>query len=124
MKRLVCILMAMISLGNYAYASGGIMALPLSLSRIEEQSFFGNSSLEEVVLPEGLLSIESQAFAYSGVKTINLPETITYIADDAFLGCDLKHVEAKGEYALSWCKANGIQTTSSPGSDEGEPFKP
>ena len=124
MKRIVCILMAMISLGNYANASGGTIALPQSLTRIEEQSFFSNSSLEEVVLPEGILSIESQAFAYSGVKTINLPETITFIADDAFLGCDLEHVDAKGEYALNWCKVNGIQTTSSPGSDEGETFMP
>ena len=100
------------------------MVLPSSLTQIEEQTFFGDSSLEKVVLPDGLLSIGSQAFAYSGVKTINLPETIAFIADDAFLGCDLEQVDAKGEYALNWCKANGIHTTSSSGSDEGEPFRP
>lgn len=124
MKRAICVALLLALLNGCARASGGILVLPSALTAIEAQAFYGDSSVEAVVLPDGLESIGSQAFAYSGVKTINLPETVVFIANDAFMGCTLEHVDAKGEYAVNWCKAHGIGKPASSDPDEGEPFRP
>ena len=55
---------------------------------IEDESFFGDSSIEEVIIPEGTERIGHKAFAYSGLKTITIPESIMSIEQDAFLGVD------------------------------------
>lgn len=60
--------------------------LPSELKSIEEEAFYGNLSLEELVIPKGTTSINTRAFAYSGLKYIEIPESVSYIADDAFLG--------------------------------------
>lgn len=61
--------------------------IPAKTTIIEAQAFYGDTSLDEVVLPENLQRIESKAFAYSSVKRIYLPESLNYIAPDAFQGC-------------------------------------
>ena len=122
-KRFLVILCLSI-LGNCASASQGIFNLPPSLTTIEEQAFYGDLDVEKVVLPEGISSIGRQAFAYSSVKIINLPASLSFIADDAFKGCTLEKVEAKGSYAIDWCKAHGIRTTEDTDHDEGESFIP
>ena len=45
------------------------------------------SNLEEVVLPEGLLSIGSYAFIYSSLKSVQLPSSLVNM-DNAFYGCE------------------------------------
>lgn len=41
-----------------------------------------------VTLPNTITSIEAKAFAYRNVHSINLPDTVEYIGDGAFLGND------------------------------------
>ena len=65
-----------------------VLVLPESTKVIEAEAFYGNTSIQEVVLPEGVESIGERAFANSGVTKVNLPETLTYIAPDAFDRCD------------------------------------
>ena len=62
-------------------------ALPDDLEVIEDNAFYGDTSLWEVRLPSGLRSIGSRAFADSSVKKISFPSSIEYIAPDAFDGC-------------------------------------
>ena len=124
MKRAICAALFLLLLNSCARASGGKLVLPSALTAIEAQAFYGDSSVETVVLPDGLESIGSLAFAYSGVKSINLPDTIVFIANNAFMGCTLEQVDAKGEYALNWCREHGIGTAAPSDPDEGEPFRP
>ena len=51
------------------------------LEVIEVEAFYGDDSLDEVVLPEGTVSIGSRAFANSSLRRINLPDSLTIIAN-------------------------------------------
>lgn len=85
------------------YRSTASLTLPSFLTEIEEEAFCGNRSIRNVTLPEQITAIHSRAFADSGLTSINLPASLTWIAEDAFEGSDLKKVEAqKGTYAYRW----------------------
>ena len=48
-----------------------------------------DKSLTSVIIDEGIKSIESKAFADNPeLKSVNIPESVTEIAEDAFLNCD------------------------------------
>lgn len=68
-------------------ASADTLVLPASLKEIEDEAFMGDTSIAEVVLPEGLEKIGKKAFANSSVNKIYMPSSITYIAEDAFSSC-------------------------------------
>ncbi|MBR0463978.1 MAG: leucine-rich repeat domain-containing protein [Clostridia bacterium] len=88
MKR---VLIIVLSLFMMCLQCGGALgeagSLPESLSTIEDEAFMGDSSLQEIVLPEGTVGIGARAFAYSGLKSIVLPRSLREIAEDAFEGC-------------------------------------
>ena len=65
-----------------------VLVLPEGTKVIEAEAFYGDTSIREVVLPEGVETIGERAFANSGVTKVNLPESVEYIAPDAFDGCD------------------------------------
>ena len=89
-------------------AQEGVLTLPENLTEIEDEAFYGDTSLGEVVLPEGVETIGSRAFAGSTVSVINLPASITSIADDAFDGCGAMDVSAQeGSYAYDWAAEKG-----------------
>ena len=72
---------------------------------------FENTSLadSDVQLPDGLQTIESRAFAGTGLKEVYIPQSVTYIAPDAFADCtDFHPTVDAGSYAASWCSANSI----------------
>ena len=45
-----------------ALAEADVLALPASLTKIEERAFYGNAALQRVVVPEGVTSVGSEAF--------------------------------------------------------------
>ena len=51
-----------------------------------EDAFKNCKDLTSVTLPEGLLRITECAFAYTGLKSIRIPDTVTIIYD-SFVGC-------------------------------------
>ena len=69
------------SLKNESYT------VPSSVKNIEQFAFELTENLRTVVLPEGLVSIERNAFLGSGIKTINLPGTLTIIGSYVFDHC-------------------------------------
>lgn len=84
------------------------LVLPASLQEIEEEAFYGAKMLDMVVLPSGIKKIRSHAFADSTLTEINLPSSLTFIADDAFAGSDLQIITAaEGTYAYEWAVASG-----------------
>ena len=82
---LILVLIVLLSVSGMAMAA--TLTLPDGVTVIEEQAFYGDTSLDTVVLPENITRIDSKAFAYSSVKRIYLPAKLSYIASDAFTGC-------------------------------------
>lgn len=84
------------------------LVLPPMLTTIKEEAFMGDTSLDIVVLPDGLRTINSRAFSDSSIKMINLPSSISFIADDAFYGTDkVEFISEKDTYARNWLIENG-----------------
>ena len=105
-RRLISLLLVLClfvgDMGITAFAES-ILALPVAMEIIDEEAFYGAKSLDKVVLPDHLKEIRSRAFANSSVKTINLPSSLTFIADDAFDEAPLTNVTAvEGTYAYNW----------------------
>lgn len=52
---------------------------------------FGNTSGNEIVLEEGVTTIDYQCFQGSTVQSVTLPVSLTYIGDDVFDGCTINY---------------------------------
>lgn len=85
-----------------------ILQLPSALKVIEEEAFYGDTSLEKVIVPEGAEKIEGKAFADSSIAEIELPESLEEISDNAFEGVEgLKVSAPEDSYAYGWAVDNG-----------------
>ncbi|MBQ6121797.1 MAG: carboxypeptidase regulatory-like domain-containing protein [Clostridia bacterium] len=79
--------------------------LPASLLSIEKETFYGDTSVKEVVVPYGTQYIMARAFAYSGVEKIYIPDTVTFIASNAFEGLDdLWIIAEEDSYAYNFAQ--------------------
>ena len=75
---------------------------------IEAESFYGDQSVTSAVLGNRVQEIHDKAFADSGILQINLPDSLTYIADDALPGpTQLQVTAVEGTYAYEWAAARG-----------------
>ena len=89
-------------------ASADTLSLPSGLKTIEAEAFYGDNSLNMVVLPDGITTIGSKAFKNSSVKNVNLPDSLTSIANDAFDGPEKVSITANaGTYAYDWAVSLG-----------------
>lgn len=68
--------------------------------------FIGDTE-NTLVLPASLQIIDSQAFDGIYVSAIQIPVSVTSIADDAFSGTDAILLVVSGSYAEDWAKAHG-----------------
>ena len=64
-----------------------VLKVPDGTTVIQENAFYGDTSLYQVILPDGLTEIQSGAFAGSSVQCVVFPASLRYIADNAFTGC-------------------------------------
>ena len=84
---------------------GAVLTIPKGLITISGQAFYGDTSIQKVIVQEGTETIESLAFADSSIREIRLPASLTYIAEDAFTNTSLETVTApKGSYAYQWAR--------------------
>ncbi len=93
---------------DVSYSS--LLRLPASLQRIEAETF-ANLPMVYVECGNKLQSIGEAAFSgCSYLRWITIPESVTYIADDAFLGCtDLQLIIGKaGSYAEKYAEEQGV----------------
>ncbi len=65
-------------------ASAEKLIIPADVKIIDVEAFYGDTNIDEVVLPEGLEEIRDRAFANSGLRIINLPSTLKSISESAF----------------------------------------
>lgn len=89
-------------------AGAATLSLPNSLQTIEEEAFYGDTSLDEVILPEEIKTIGERAFANSSIATIYLPASINSIADDAFQNTSVIGTGLPGTYAHQWFTNHGL----------------
>lgn len=89
-------------IGANAFSGSGLKTVVFSEGlRIIGEEAFARTGLREVQLPDGVERIEKKAFAdCAALHRVYIPESVTYIADDAFDMC--------GDYI------NGTYYTSSP----------
>jgi hypothetical protein len=63
----------------------------------------------DIILPADLTTIESEAFAnLDSTVSILVPETVIFIADDAFADSDVIIIAPAGSYAIQWAEANNV----------------
>ena len=110
MKRCFALLLALcllLSISSPALADN-VLQLPSSLKSIDEDAFRGDTSLDEVILPDGIESLGAGAFAESSLTKIKLPDSLTEIADDALPSPGLVTVTAnEGTDAYNWALEKG-----------------
>ena len=95
--------------GNTFAADAPSLVFPNKLIEIDDRAFYGTTSIDDVVLPEGIQRIGEEAFGYSSLASIYLPESITHIADNAFVGCsDIQMTASLGSYAYDWAIEHGF----------------
>ena len=116
---LIVLTMLITGRGVTVYADS-TMKLPDDFKIIDVRAFYGDTSIDHVVLPAGVTEIRALAFANSSLKSINLPDSLTFIAYDAFQGSTLKNVyvtDDKDIYAHQWAATLGY-ITDDPGNNE------
>ena len=108
-KRLIqiAIVMALMAL---ACAAAETLTLPTDLTEIEAEAFMGDASITDVILPEGLTTIGSMAFARTGLREVLIPASVTDIAGNAFTGCEqLTTVRGYADTAAEeWARNRGL----------------
>ena len=104
---LLLIAAMLFSLSCEAFAA--TITLPAALKEIDEEAFYGDESLDEVVLPYGATTIGPLAFACSGLKQIIIPDTVTEIAADAFeRTADVTILSSTDSYAKLYAERYGL----------------
>lgn len=106
MKSLLFLLFVML-LPYTIYAD--TFTMPADLLEIEDEAFLGDSSLDEVIIPNGCEKINNMAFAYSSVRTIYIPTTVTYISDNAFAYMDVAICAPSESYALDYAAKHQLR---------------
>ena len=105
-KKLIIVLMIMLGV-SASNAVADNLLLPNSLSVIEDEAFYNNKSIYTVELPQGIQKIKPKAFGNSALRYINLPDSLTFIAADAF-DKGVTVTANSGTYAYEWAIRNGF----------------
>ena len=114
MKKRIYLLVFIMLILTAALAQAGTLMLPESVINIEDGAFESLESVQAVILPEGIETIGSRAFAGSSIESINLPDSLKEISADAFQDCDqLTASVMPGTYALDFCVNNGVRYSMS-----------
>lgn len=77
------------AIGNGAFAETGLknIVIPEGITSIELQAFENCQDLDSVTLPQSLKKLGYHVFANSGLTSLVIPEGITYLPQGTFNGC-------------------------------------
>ena len=73
--------------------------LPQDLKILPRYTFYHCDSLQYISLPEGLEEINDNCFDLSGLKSIDLPESLQYLGNYALASCQLREFRMPDGYA-------------------------
>jgi len=119
---LLLVIVLLFSLSCEAFAQ--TLVLPASLREIGDEAFYGDESLNEVVIPYGTEYIGERAFACSGLRKITIPETLMLIAPSAFDGLSDEFAICcpRDCYAYNYAMDHAYRWINSEEEDEGDIF--
>ena len=96
------LVMGLVLCGDTTAALAATLTLPDSLQTIEARAFYGVTSVDEVIIPEGTVTIGAEAFACSSVTKVTVPATVTAIGSEAFYGCESLETVVYGGTVEAW----------------------
>lgn len=109
MKRMPALLLAVVfCLSLFLPVAAETLYFPENLKRIGEEAFYGDMSLDEVVIPEGVEIIGDRAFADSSLSIISLPESLKGIGINAFPN-GIKINAPADSRAYTWASIQGYE---------------
>lgn len=79
-------------IGEYAFYYSAVtsVSMPEGITSIDNNAFFGCQNLETVALPESLTTLDHDAFSgCQNLESVTLPETLTTLGYSAFKACKL-----------------------------------
>ena len=120
MKRVIAVLLTLsILMSLCSNVLADTLRLPGSLKRIEEEAFYGDASLDEVEIPNGVQEIGPRAFAQSGVTRISIPSSVITIAGDAFENAaNVTIYSEDNAYAHEYSDLHGIPWVNTEGTPD------
>ncbi len=96
--------------------SGDTVEIPAQIEgkpveKIAAEAFIANTGIKNIVIPNGVLSIEDNAFSQcTSLLSVTIPQSITSISPLAFEGCDKLVIHGiTGSYAENYAKDNNIK---------------
>ena len=98
-------------IGARAFNRCGLISISIPNAHIGEMAFSMCQRLTDVVISKGVDQLERGIFCYChSLVNILLPESIYYIADDTFEGCENLTIRCiRGSYAEEYAKSHGIK---------------
>lgn len=109
MKRIISYFILCFLLLVLANANAKTLTFPHKLKSIDSNAFYGNKSVKEAILPNGVKYIGAYAFANSNLQKIYLPQSINYIASTAFDNIsNLTVFGTSNTYAEQYCDKHSI----------------
>jgi len=114
LTRLLCLLLSSLllcpTMGVALEEEHTSVTLPHDFTVIDQEAFLGVGDVQKVVLKENVKRIESRAFAQSGIREIHIPESVEYIADDAFEGSPNVIARVwRDSYAHKWAAFSDVE---------------
>ena len=105
--------------GEWVESFSTDLVLPEGITSIEPREFYGNDIITSVVIPEGVTSIGAQAFdGCAQLTSVVIPSTVTQIDSWAFSNCtNLKNIYISDLKA--WCNIEFADSRSNPLSSGG-----
>ena len=89
---------------------GGSKIVKYPANEIPEEIFYSSKKIKSIVLPQTVISIGKSAFASSSLTSVSFPNTVEYIATNAFSQCEglisivlPKSLKVIGAYAFNGC---------------------
>lgn len=85
------------------------MKISKNVNTIGEYAFYDCNGLNEITISKGVTSIGNGAFGNCRFINIWIPESVTFIGENAFEGCDkLANIIIDGDNNPNYCSADGI----------------
>lgn len=91
-----------------AVASADTITLPAALSELGEAAFQNDSSIDSVIVADGITEIKDLTFAGSSLREIHLPASVTSIAPTAFDNCSGVQFYVQNQYTKNWAENHGF----------------
>ena len=91
-----------------AAASADTITLPAALSDLGEAAFQNDSSLDTVIVSDGVTEIKDLTFAGSSLREIHLPASVVSVAPTAFDNCSGVQFYVQNQYTKNWAEDHGF----------------